>query len=88
MRSELGVPRTDDFNAAMQEGVGYYQLFTRNGLRCSTAIGYLRPVRDRSNLEVQTDARVTRVVIEEVACDRCRIRPRRRAPDGRSARAR
>ena len=42
---ELGVPRTDDFNGGEQEGVGYYQLFTRNGLRCSTAVGYLRPAR-------------------------------------------
>ncbi len=62
---QLGVPRTEDFNAGDSEGVGYYQLFTRKGLRCSTATGYLRPVRNRSNLEVQTDARVTRVVIED-----------------------
>ena len=38
---ELGVPRTDDFNGGDQEGVGYYQLFTRNGWRCSTAVAYL-----------------------------------------------
>ena len=60
----LGVPRTDDFNAGDSEGVGYYQLFTRNGLRCSTAVGYLKPVRSRSNLHVQTAARVTRIVVE------------------------
>jgi len=61
---ELGVPRTEDFNAGDAEGVGYYQLFTRKGLRCSTATGYLRPVRSRHNLDVQTGARATRVVIE------------------------
>ena len=38
---ELGVARTDDFNGGVQEGVGYYQLFTKNGWRCSTAVGYL-----------------------------------------------
>ena len=59
---ELGVPRTDDFNAGAQEGAGYYQLFTRNGLRCSTAVGYLRPARARPNLTVLTDAHATRVV--------------------------
>ncbi|HVF63555.1 MAG TPA: GMC family oxidoreductase N-terminal domain-containing protein, partial [Casimicrobiaceae bacterium] len=65
----LGVPRNDDFNAGSQEGVGYYQLFTRKGLRCSTATGYLRPVRRRSNLDVKTDARVTRIRITEMrAC--------------------
>jgi choline dehydrogenase-like flavoprotein len=61
---ELGVPRTDDFNAARQEGVGYYQLFTRHGWRCSSAVGYLRPARDRPNLEVRTGAHATRILLE------------------------
>ncbi len=61
---ELGVPRTDDFNAGVQEGVGYYQLFTRGGWRCSTATGYLRPARSRSNLAVVTGAQATRIVVE------------------------
>jgi choline dehydrogenase len=61
---ELGVPRTDDFNAGKQEGVGYYQLFTRRGWRCSSAVGYLRPARSRANLEVQTNAQATRVLVE------------------------
>ena len=61
---QLGVQRTEDFNAGDSEGVGYYQLFTRRGLRCSTATGYLRPVRSRQNLDVHTVARATRVVVE------------------------
>ena len=61
---ELGVPRNDDFNGATQEGVGYYQLLTRRGLRCSSAVGYLRPARARPNLEVRTDAHATRVIFE------------------------
>jgi choline dehydrogenase len=61
---ELGVPRNDDFNGARQEGVGYYQLTTRHGWRCSSATGYLRPARKRSNLEVKTDAQATRVIFE------------------------
>ncbi len=61
---QLGVPRTDDFNGGAQEGVGYFQLFTRNGLRCSTAVGYLRPARKRANLDVRTDAQATRVLFE------------------------
>lgn len=60
----LGVPRNDDFNAGAQEGVGYYQLFTRRGLRCSTATGYLRPARSRRNLVVSTRAQATRVVVD------------------------
>ena len=58
---ELGIPRNDDFNGATQEGIGYYQLTTRNGLRCSTATAYLRPARARGNLRVETDAQATRI---------------------------
>lgn len=61
---ELGVPRTEDFNGAQQEGVGYFQLFTRKGLRCSTAVGYLRPARRRRNLTTITDAQATRVLFD------------------------
>jgi len=62
---EIGIPRNDDFNGADQEGVGYYQLTTRNGLRCSTAVGYLRPARARRNLSIATGALVERLVIED-----------------------
>lgn len=61
---ELGVPRNDDFNGATQEGVGYFQLFTRNGWRCSSAVAYLKPARGRSNLRIETDAYVTQILFE------------------------
>jgi choline dehydrogenase len=61
---ELGVPRTDDFNTGVQEGAGYYQLFTRNGLRCSSAGAYLRPARSRENLAVEVGAHATRVLFD------------------------
>ncbi len=61
---EAGIPRNDDFNGATQEGVGYYQLTTRNGWRCSAAVGYLKPARRRANLRVETDARATQILFE------------------------
>jgi choline dehydrogenase len=61
---EIGVPRNDDFNGARQEGVGYYQLFTRRGWRCSSAVGYLRPAMQRPNLRVQANAHATRILFE------------------------
>ena len=64
---ELGVPRNDDFNGATQEGVGYYQLFTRKGWRSSSAVGYLRPALKRTNLRVETDAHVTSLVVSRAA---------------------
>ena len=59
-----GIPRTADFNGANQEGVGYYQLTTRKGRRCSTAVGYLNPVRSRKNLAIITNAEVRRIALE------------------------
>jgi choline dehydrogenase len=60
----LGVPRTDDFNGAEQEGAGYYQLNTWKGWRCSTATGYLKPVAKRSNLAVHTLAQATEILMD------------------------
>jgi choline dehydrogenase len=62
--NELGIARNDDFNGARQEGVGYYQLFTKNGWRSSSATGYLRPAEKRPNLAVQTGAHATRILFE------------------------
>jgi choline dehydrogenase len=61
---QCGVPRNDDFNGAVQEGAGYYQLTTWNGLRSSTATAYLKPARRRSNLRVETGALATGVLFD------------------------
>jgi choline dehydrogenase len=60
----LGFPRNDDFNGKGQEGVGWHQTTTRNGRRCSTAVGYLRPAMSRPNLRVVTDALAERIVFD------------------------
>jgi choline dehydrogenase len=64
--NELGIPRTAAFNGVNQEGVGYYQLFTKSGWRSSSATAYLRPVHGRSNLEVETDAHVLKIVFDGI----------------------
>ncbi|GAP35398.1 choline dehydrogenase [Piscinibacter sakaiensis] len=61
---ELGIPRTDDFNGPSQEGVGYYQMFIRDGRRCSTAVAYLRPALGRPNLRVESGAHVERLLFD------------------------
>ena len=62
--NELGIASNADFNGPQQEGVGYFQLTTSNGLRCSTAVAYLRPARGRSNLSIYTRAQATRLLFE------------------------
>lgn len=59
-----GIPFTRDFNGASQEGVGYFQLTNKNGRRCSTAVGYLNPVRSRPNLKIITHAAVASLVLD------------------------
>ena len=60
----LGLPRTDDFNGARQEGVGWYQLTAAQGQRNSAAVSFLRPVEGLETLTVLTGAQVQRVAIE------------------------
>jgi choline dehydrogenase len=61
---QAGIPRTDDFNGATQEGAGYFQLTTRKGRRWSTARGYLAPARKRGNLAVVSNALTTRILFD------------------------
>jgi choline dehydrogenase len=61
---EAGIPLNEDFNGAEQDGVGWYQVTQRNGMRCSAAVAYLHPAMERPNLTVETGAHVTRVLID------------------------
>ncbi len=59
---QLGVRRSADLNGADPEGVGYYQITTRNGRRMSAARAYLRPLMGRRNLRVELRALARRVL--------------------------
>lgn len=59
-----GYPFNPDYNGAAQEGVGYFQLTTRNGRRCSAAVAYLKPAKKRPNLQIVTRALVTRIEMD------------------------
>ena len=62
---EYGLPYNPDFNGATQLGVGHYQITVRNARRSSTAVEYLKPVRQRGNLTVITGRSVTRIIVEK-----------------------
>ena len=53
-----------DYNGADQEGVGFFQLTSKNGRRCSAAVAYLNPVKKRPNLQIITHAQVEKVVLD------------------------
>ena len=66
--AECGIPKTDDFNRGTNEGCGYFEVTQKSGVRWTAAKGFLRPVRRRPNLLVQTEAQVKRLVIEGRRC--------------------
>ncbi|HET6430790.1 choline dehydrogenase [Dyella sp.] len=76
--SLAGHARNDDFNGAAQAGFGLYQVTQRDGARCSTAAGYLRPARERTNLQVRTGVQVERVLIEGGRAVGVQLRDRQR----------
>ncbi|NDW00626.1 GMC family oxidoreductase [Salipiger sp. PrR002] len=59
-----GIPRVDDFNTGDNEGVSYFRVNQRNGWRMNTAKAFLRTTRS-DRLKVETNAHVTRLLIEE-----------------------
>src|SRR5262249_39803755 len=56
-------PNTPDYNAASQEGLGRSQYTIRNGRRSSAAAAFLKPAMRRTNLTVETQALVTRLIL-------------------------
>jgi choline dehydrogenase-like flavoprotein len=62
---EAGIPFNDDFNGAVQEGIGHYQLSTRNARRSSASSAFLQPVKARKNLTVRLNAQTLKIDVEK-----------------------
>jgi choline dehydrogenase len=61
---EAGIPANADYNGARYEGVGHLQSNTKHGMRFGAREAYLGPARGRSTLEIRTNARASRIRIE------------------------
>ncbi|MBI1339810.1 choline dehydrogenase [bacterium] len=59
-----GVPRVADFNSGDNEGVSYFQVNQRRGVRVSAATAFLKPALSRANLTLATGALVERLLFE------------------------
>jgi choline dehydrogenase len=59
-----GIPGTDDFNTGSNEGVGYFHVNQKKGMRWSAAKGFLKPALGRPNLTLVKKAEVTKIVFE------------------------
>ena len=60
----VGHDFTEDYNGERQEGFTWIQQTIRNGRRCSAAVAYLKPALKRANVTLETDALVTRLIVE------------------------
>ncbi len=59
-----GIPASGDFNTGDNHGVGYFDVNQRRGVRVNAAEAFLRPVRQRANLQVVTGWTVDRLQFE------------------------
>ncbi|MEO3715218.1 GMC family oxidoreductase [Roseateles flavus] len=71
---QAGIARTEDFNGGNNEGVGYFEVSQRGGLRWNAAKAFLRPTcLGRPNFELWTGATVHRLKLrrDESGALRC-----------------
>jgi choline dehydrogenase len=61
---EAGIPPTADFNRGDNEGVGYFEVNQRGGVRWNASKAFLRPVLRRPNLQVWTGAHIQRLLLQ------------------------
>jgi choline dehydrogenase len=62
-----GIPKSEDLNGELHDGVGFIQHNILRGVRQSAYKAYVEPVMERANLTVRTDCLVERVLIESGA---------------------
>ncbi|MBO0951779.1 GMC family oxidoreductase [Fibrella forsythiae] len=62
---QQGIPENQDMNGARQEGAGLLQFTIKNGKRHSTAAAFLKPILNRPNLTVRTQAHTQRIRIQD-----------------------
>ncbi|MBS0541959.1 MAG: GMC family oxidoreductase N-terminal domain-containing protein, partial [Proteobacteria bacterium] len=82
--SEMGVPRTTNFNTGDNNGVGYFHVNQKRGVRMSTARAFLKPVLKRPNLRLETGVLVEKIVFEGTRAVGVRFRQNGRLVEARA----
>ena len=62
--AQAGIPPTDDFNRGSNEGVGYFEVNQKGGLRWNASKAFLRPVIGRPNLQLWLGAHTSRLLMD------------------------
>jgi choline dehydrogenase-like flavoprotein len=66
---EAGYEELDDINGPSQLGFAHLHGTIINGTRCSAAKAYLGPAKNRKNLHVLKNSKVTRIIIDHISKD-------------------
>lgn len=61
---EFGILPTPDFNTGTNEGSGFFEVNQHKGIRWTASKAFIRPVRNRPNLRIITEAHTDRIVLE------------------------
>ncbi|MBT6094629.1 MAG: choline dehydrogenase [Rhodospirillaceae bacterium] len=61
---EAGYPPTADYNGFQQEGFGRMDMTVKDGVRWSAANAYLKPIRHRTNLKIESGALCRRLIMD------------------------
>ena len=62
--AQAGIPPTEDFNRGDNEGVGYFEVNQKGGLRWNASKAFLRPVLGRPNLQLWSGAHTSRLLMD------------------------
>jgi choline dehydrogenase-like flavoprotein len=62
---DMGIRKIPDFNIGDNEGVSYFHVNQKRGRRWSSARGFLKPALSRTNLRLETNVLVDRLIIED-----------------------
>ena len=66
--AQVGIRHNPDYNGASQEGIAMSQATIAGGRRMSTARCYLDPIRNRRNLQIETEALTEGLVLDGKRC--------------------
>lgn len=71
---QIGIERNKDYNGPVQDGISMSQATIRDGRRMSTAHCYLEPARQRSNLQIRSNATTDQLLLDGKRCVGVRYR--------------
>lgn len=60
----VGIPKTEDFNRGNNLGSSYFRVNQRSGWRWNTSKAFLKPAKNRNNLNILTGAQTEKITFE------------------------